>query len=98
MKPGDKVIYFKSYNFDPAPARIGYVNRVFPDSVTIAVDGPVLITVPDRHVHPYTEALWSAWLQWQQNAKLLAEQHKHLVAGKAPEALLHLNLFDKFDK
>lgn len=96
MKTGDKIIYFKTYNFEPAPARIGHVSRVVGDTAIIAADGPGLITVPTNRVHPYTEALWSAWQQWQQNARLLDQQHKQLMAGKAPEELLHLNLFDKF--
>ncbi len=96
MKTGDKVIYFKSYSFEPPPARIGSVNRVFTDSITIDSGDGGLVTTTARHVHPYTEALWSAWQQWQQNAKLLDQQHKQLMAGKAPDALLHLNLFDKF--
>lgn len=95
----DKAIYFKGYNFDPAPAKIGHVHRVFINDVSVIPegdDGAGLITVPGRCVHSYTDALWNAWLQWQENAKFLVQQHKQLMAGHAPEELLALNLFDKF--
>lgn len=96
MKPGDKVIYFKSYNFEPPLARIGYLRMLSPygdASVTEEPDGKGFVCVARSRVHPYTDAHWSAWLQWQQNARLLDQQHKRLMAGKAPEELLHLNLF-----
>lgn len=96
MQPGDKVIYFKTYNFEPPPARIGTLLAIFPDGFAVVAtepDGPGRTTVRDRRVYPYTEALWTAWQQWQQNAKLLDQQHKQLMAGKAPAELLNLNLY-----
>jgi hypothetical protein len=35
LTPGTKVIYFKSYSFDPAPARVGYIAALWPEDAVI---------------------------------------------------------------
>ena len=52
---------------------------------------PVYFHVTD--VAPYSDALWAAWQQWQQNAKLLEEQQKQLRAGRIPQELLQLGVW-----
>ena len=77
LTPGAKVIYFKNYNFDPAPARVGWIAALWPDDAVIVetTDDLALwprcpnVHVPRRQCHLYSDALWSAWLQWQKNAK-----------------------------
>lgn len=96
MQPGDKIIYFKSYNFEPAPARVGHIERMTELDAAVRTEVGGVVLVPYRHVHPYTDILWSAWLQWLQNAKQLADQHRQLMAGKAPEELTQLNIFNLF--
>ena len=98
MRPGEKVIYFKSYSFDPAPARIGYVTHLLPVSgwvmLTDAPGGKARIHVRTAHVHRYTEALWAAYQQWECNAKHEALMLL-LMLGRVPEELLPLNLWQE---
>ncbi len=99
--PGAKVIYFKSYSFDPAPARVGYVAALWTDDAAVVATADDLmlwprctnVHVPKRRCHLYSDALWSAWLQWQQNAKQLQEQHSKLVGGYAPQELLTIGMW-----
>ena len=101
LTPGAKVIYFKSYNSDPAPARVGYIAALWPDIVVIVTTADDLplwprcanVHVPKRRCHLYSDALWSAWLQWQQNAKQLQEQHSKLVSGYVPQELLTIGMW-----
>lgn len=101
LTPGAKVIYFKSFNFDPAPARVGYVAALLTDDAAIVATTDDLalwprcanVHVPRRRCHLYSDALWSAWLQWQQNAKQLAEQHSKLCGGYAPQELLTMTMW-----
>jgi len=97
MRPGDKVIYFKSYNFDPAPARIGYITHQLPVSgwviLTDKPDGTARIHVRCVNVHPFSDALWNAYQQWERNAKHLEAQHKRLMVGKVPEELAQIGMW-----
>lgn len=97
MRPGEKVIYFKSYNFDPAPARVGYITHLLPVSgwviLTDEPGGKARIHVRTAHVHRYTDTLWAAYEQWQQNAKHLEEQHKRLMLGRVPEELAQIGMW-----
>jgi hypothetical protein len=97
MRPGDKVIYFKSYNFDPAPARIGYVTHQLPVSgwviLTDKPDGTARIHVRSAHVHRFTDDLWAACKQWECNAQHLEEQHKRLMTGRVPEELAQIGMW-----
>lgn len=99
MQPGDKVIYFKSLDANIAPARIGTLLVRFPDGFAVIatdMEGPARTTVRDGRVYPYSDDLWNAWLQWQQNAGQLSEQYRQLASGQAPEALLASNVFNLF--
>ncbi len=97
MQPETKVIYFKSYDFDPAPARIGYVTHLWPVSgwvmLTDAPGGKARIHVKTAHVHPFSDALWAACQQWERNAQHLEEQHKRLMLGRVPEELVQLGVW-----
>ncbi len=101
LTPGARVIYFKSFNFDPAPARVGYIAALWPDDAVIVETADDLalwprcanVHVPKRRCHPHSDTLWTAWLQWQQNAKQLQEQHSKLVGGYAPQELLTIGMW-----
>lgn len=96
MWPGTKVIYFKSYDFSPAPARIGYITHLLPVSgwvmLTDAPGGKARIHVRSAHVHRYSDTLWNAYQQWECNAKRLEEQHKRLMLGRVPEELAQIGM------
>lgn len=97
MRSGTKVIYFKSCDGQPAPARIGYVVHPLPSSgwMMLAEEptGRAIIHVRTAHVHPYNESLWGAWRQWEQNAKLLQAQHRQLMQGVAPDELVTVGMW-----
>lgn len=65
----------------------GSVAVMFPDH-----DHPVHFHATD--VAPYSDALWTAWERWLQNAEILEDQQKQLRAGRMPQGLLAMSLFD----
>jgi len=94
MQSGTKVIYFKSYDGRPAPARIGYVTHLLPASgwvmLASAPGGRPLIHVRRPHVQPFTARLWAACQQWERNAELLERQHAALMGGRVAAELMKI--------
>lgn len=94
MRSGDRVIYFKQYAFEPAPARIGtYRFEWASGDITVEPEGGGLVQVHRSYVHPYGDALWVAWVEYQKRMAALEAVYDKIKRGKAPAELLAPLLF-----
>ncbi len=96
MKPGDTVIVARRQAFTTQrkPVVGTFVRDVGECGVYVSLlDEEHPANFSHAEVRLYTEALWSAWQQWQRNAQALEEQQRQLCAGRTPVELLTVGMW-----